>query len=286
MQHNYGVRLVCIARCKDEINFIDRWYKSLPFVDVFCVTDNGSTDGTYEYLKSRHNVILTRVEGFDEGRDFQILLKMAKAHRPQWILKIDCDEVFEDDAIKNFSLLLDQSKYKSFLFRKIGFHYTVSDNRCAITREYRNGGLYLARNSNSLSIADRKIHVGGFLFAEKPALSNFRVEHYCVQSAADAEQRFSSYSCADPDRKYQVKKSINTRKYVFVEDTAEGKIKALEDYGVDCFHVADGHANVLKANFGWALSRQAMKSCFFILIRTFGLRSLFLMYKERKKRNR
>ena len=40
------------------------------------------------------NDTLGTVEGFDEGRDFQILLKMAKAHAPEWIMKIDCDEIY------------------------------------------------------------------------------------------------------------------------------------------------------------------------------------------------
>ena len=110
----FKVKTVCIARCKNEIVNIERWIESLPFIDLFCITDNGSTDGTYEYLKKIDNVLVTRVEGFDEGRDFQILLNMAKAHQPEWILKIDCDEFFMDEIRNKINSLLNQKEYPGF----------------------------------------------------------------------------------------------------------------------------------------------------------------------------
>ena len=44
---------ICIyAICKNEIKFIDRWYDSVKGVDYVCVLDTGSTDGSFEKLKT------------------------------------------------------------------------------------------------------------------------------------------------------------------------------------------------------------------------------------------
>jgi len=95
-------KLICILRVKDEIDIIKKWIENKLFVDIFCVVDNGSTDGTYEYLKSLNNVAITRTFGFNEGRDCNLVLELAKAHNPEWILKLDADEFFEDKAVKVF----------------------------------------------------------------------------------------------------------------------------------------------------------------------------------------
>ena len=37
--------------CKNELKHIDNWLKELIKLDVICVLDTGSTDGTWEYLQ-------------------------------------------------------------------------------------------------------------------------------------------------------------------------------------------------------------------------------------------
>lgn len=284
MAHHYRPRLVCIARCKNEIHIIKRWYESLPFVDLFCMTDNNSTDGTYEYLKSLDNVLVTRVEGFDEGRDFQILMKMAKAHDPEWILKIDCDEIFEDKAIENFDILLTQTKYDSFLFRKIGFHYRIGEEKCGISRDYRNGGIYLAKNSKDLSIANRKIHVGGFLFHRKLAISNFRIKHYWITSKNDAYQRYETYSNADPNRNYKLRDIADESNFVPVEMTEKCSCKPLCMYGLDCFYAEDGDICIIKPKHNKIYFQRLFKKFIIKLILIFKIKSYFLREKSIMKK--
>jgi glycosyltransferase involved in cell wall biosynthesis len=93
-------RLICIARCKNEIKIIDKWIHSLPFVDLFSIVDNGSTDGTFEYLLNNPKVKLQKSQGFHEGRDFDLALTEARKYNPQWLLKLDCDEFFEKKSSK------------------------------------------------------------------------------------------------------------------------------------------------------------------------------------------
>ena len=78
MAHFYNPRLVCITRCKNEIHIIKQWYESLPFVDLFCITDNNSTDGTYEYLKNLDNVLVTRVEDLMKEETFRFCYVKAR----------------------------------------------------------------------------------------------------------------------------------------------------------------------------------------------------------------
>lgn len=44
---------ICVyAICKNEIKFIDKWFSSVKEADYICVLDTGSTDGSFEKLKS------------------------------------------------------------------------------------------------------------------------------------------------------------------------------------------------------------------------------------------
>ena len=45
---------ICVyAIAKNESKFIDRWYNSVKEADYICVLDTGSTDDTFEKLKSK-----------------------------------------------------------------------------------------------------------------------------------------------------------------------------------------------------------------------------------------
>jgi len=142
--------LVCIARCKDEIHIIKEWVESMPFVDLFCIVDNGSTDGTLEYLKSINNVVVVQTRGLHEGRDCSLALNVALAHNPKWVLKMDCDEIFDDNAKKNFHKILRQNKFDSFFFRMYTFDYRLK----SFFRNYINAlkGLFFINMSSNKSI--------------------------------------------------------------------------------------------------------------------------------------
>jgi len=76
-----------MLRAKDWILFIEKWLGRMEnLVDKIVIVDNGSTDGTYEIIKSHPKVtMLEQTEGFHEGRDRIMLLKMAKSRNPDWL---------------------------------------------------------------------------------------------------------------------------------------------------------------------------------------------------------
>ncbi len=55
---------ICVyAIAKNEIKFVERWFNSVKEADYVCVLDTGSTDGTYEKLKSLG--VITKQKKYD-----------------------------------------------------------------------------------------------------------------------------------------------------------------------------------------------------------------------------
>ena len=101
------VNKICIyAICKNEIKFVDKWLDSMSEADYIVVLDTGSTDGTYEKLKSDPRV--TRVEQkkikpwrFDKARNASLKLVPDDANI---LFCTDLDELLEPgwgDLIRN-----------------------------------------------------------------------------------------------------------------------------------------------------------------------------------------
>lgn len=89
------MKKICVyAIAKNEIKFIERWYNSVKEADYICVLDTGSTDGTFEKLKSL-NIITKQVTyktfRFDVARNDSLLLIPKDT---DICVCIDLDEVF------------------------------------------------------------------------------------------------------------------------------------------------------------------------------------------------
>lgn len=238
MTNFYRPKLICIARCKNEIENIRDWYNSLPFVDVFLITDNGSTDGTYEFLRTLDNVIVTRVEGFHEGRDFQILLQMARSHAPEWIMKLDCDEFFEGDAVTYFPDILDQKKYDSVFFRKVALKSEEGDKTCYLTRDYFTPAIYLARLARRVWIRNNRIHVGGLRGFKNPGLSPLLVKHNHFGSRKKQKQKYETYIAVDLENKNKYEYLLNgeiNKKASSLASAREGRYADMTLCGLDVF---------------------------------------------------
>ena len=65
------------------------------------------------------------------------------------------------------------------------------------------------------------------------AISNFRIKHYWITSKNDANQRYETYSNADPNRNYKLRDKADEENYVPVEKTGKCFYKHLCTYGLD-----------------------------------------------------
>ena len=112
------MKIALIARCKNEMNNLKEWLINKNFCNLIFITDNESTDGSFEFLKKQENVVVTPVKGFDEGRDFQILLSKAREHKVDWVFKFDCDEFVGEDFETQLNYVLNQTDYDCIRMKK------------------------------------------------------------------------------------------------------------------------------------------------------------------------
>ena len=115
-------RLVAIYRVKNcEAMLKESLDATARFADAIVVLDDGSTDGTGA-LCERHPAV-TRYERqdlpFQERRDRNRLLAMASELRPDWVIAIDADEVFEMDRARVERLMHLNDPH----VRVLGFHW-------------------------------------------------------------------------------------------------------------------------------------------------------------------
>jgi glycosyltransferase involved in cell wall biosynthesis len=117
-------KLVVMLRVKDGIFFVHEWLACFErLVDEIVVLDNGSTDGTYEVLKAHPKVVdIIKTEGYNEGRDKNLLYEHLRKRNPDWCLWLDVDELFEPQLTRqHFDKLMNNKFVNKYAFRR--FHF-------------------------------------------------------------------------------------------------------------------------------------------------------------------
>lgn len=117
-------KLVVMLRVKDGALFAGEWLQCFEkLADEIVLLDNGSTDGTYEILKAHPKVVdSARTEGYNEGRDKNILYAMMRKRSPDWCLWIDIDEIFETGVTRaDLDRLMSRSWVNQYGFRRYHF---------------------------------------------------------------------------------------------------------------------------------------------------------------------
>ena len=217
------MKLVCMIRVKNEEARLPEIFAEHTFVDEFVFVDNGSTDQTREMLEAEPRVVdIKDTEGYHEGRDKLLLLKMVYARDPDWILWLDADEIFEQRAKTDFRGLLEKNDVHGYKFRKYCFwkgrtYYRVDGPWGNFPR---NPGLRLVRAIPGLTMANRQLHNGTFLKFKGPIeVSSLRIKHYTVENMALAQQKYKQYRDLDPtpERRGGYKHLISERGIQLVE---------------------------------------------------------------------
>lgn len=97
------VRLLALVAVRDEMQYLPGFVANVaPQVDGIIALDDGSRDGSAEFLEASSSVIdLHRVAPdrpvWDETGNHRALVEAALHHRAEWILCLDADERLERD---------------------------------------------------------------------------------------------------------------------------------------------------------------------------------------------
>ena len=117
-------KFVIMLRVKDGVFFAEEWLNCFEkLADEIVVLDNGPTDGTLEILKKHPKVVdIIQTEGYNEGRDKNLLYQHVRLRNPDWCLWIDIDEIFEPQLTRaHFEKLMKNRFVNKFAFRR--FHF-------------------------------------------------------------------------------------------------------------------------------------------------------------------
>lgn len=117
--------LTAALRVKNEEANLPRCLANLEkFCDHIVAYDDGSTDRTLEILNDhplvRHVVSMDK-DFYHETHDRSIALALAALTKPDWILRIDPDEEFEERAVREVRNLLSIEGYKAWSLKRFNF---------------------------------------------------------------------------------------------------------------------------------------------------------------------
>lgn len=222
-----------LLRVKDSLIFINEWldrYKDI--ADEIVALDNGSTDGTLEILRTNPKVVqVLQTEGYNEGRDKNMLYDAARKRNPDWLLWLDADEILEPQVTrKDFDKMMNSKIVDRFAFRR--FHF--------IDRGHFAGSAYWLKYSSG---PDR------LLWREKPsgyfknvildspnvkgigglkAYTNIRLKHLGYINKALVDKKADTYRQIDPNNAVIQTMYIHDQKKVrWVDDRKSLQVKLL-----------------------------------------------------------
>ncbi|HBV88698.1 MAG TPA: glycosyl transferase family 2 [Desulfosporosinus sp.] len=135
MKKNY--RIACICQIYNELckENLERFVKYvLPAVDHLVVYDDGSTDGSYEYMLKQTPHVLrgTKNDFVNERSHKQLLLQEALKLNPDFILWLDADEVLTANAAEKLQEVCakcDENHYDAVNFHEINLWRSYSWQR-------------------------------------------------------------------------------------------------------------------------------------------------------------
>lgn len=112
-------KIVCICQIYNELRKgnLERFVHYLkPLVEDFVVYDDGSTDGSYEYLLKQTPYVIrgTKNDFVNERSHKQLLLQEALKLNPDFILWLDADEVLTANAAEKLQELCRECDEKQF----------------------------------------------------------------------------------------------------------------------------------------------------------------------------
>ena len=183
------------------------------YIDNAVILDDASDDDTVEVCKDAlKNIPLTIISNEQSGFDNEILLRkqlwqMTIDTKPDWILFLDADEIFEDKIIESINLIINQRYYDYYCFRLYDMwdesHYREDDYWQA-HKIYRP---FIIRYQPNFNYAwnEKALHCGRLpsnIFILNGECCEVRLKHLGWSTKKLREDKYKRYLELDPEGKY------------------------------------------------------------------------------------
>lgn len=179
------------------------------YVDEVLIVDDGSTDDSVavceRVLRSvPHTIVRLPQSSFhEEHRLRRMQWELARSRRPDWILCLDADELFEARMQQQMRALVDQDRFDAIAFRLYDFwdeHNYRDDSLWSAHRTFRP---FLVRALPTLGDTFRQMaqHCGRWpldITKLRTATSDLRLKHLGWSRAADRRAKYERYRRLDP----------------------------------------------------------------------------------------
>ncbi|HEX2251817.1 MAG TPA: hypothetical protein VHQ65_00955 [Thermoanaerobaculia bacterium] len=210
-------RILAMLAFRDEMRYLPDWFENVvPHVDGVVALDDGSTDGSGEYVAA-HPAVLEVVRRpprephvWEDAANHRLLVETGWRHRPDWLLGVDADERLEHDFRRRAEAEIDRAEHEGLTAYNLQVR-EVWDRPDRV----RVDGLWGRKVSPRLFLArrDHQFHEQRLHCYWAPLDSRLPdgrfpdadlfLYHLKMLHPADREARRDRYRALDPDRELQ-----------------------------------------------------------------------------------
>jgi hypothetical protein len=203
------VRLLAVLGVRDGMRFLPGFVANVgPQVDGIVALDDGSADGSAEYLGARPEVLeVIRVPAsrpeWDEMGNHRALVQAALRHGADWVLALDADERLERHFRRRAEPLMRQGPGGAFTVRLLDLWDSSQQVRVdGIWGRKRVARLFRARADHVYDTA--VLHGDKAPLQDRPyQAADLIVYHLGMLTGADRHARRRKYELADPEGRWQ-----------------------------------------------------------------------------------
>lgn len=182
-------------------------------VDGIVVVDDASTDETPEICRNHPGVLdyhrlPEQLFNSDEAALRSMLWDKTMEFKPEWVMAVDADEIFESDIIKEIPILTAQKRIDLFFFTTIHFWDNLFCYRVDGLWEpalSKTPCLYRLHKDIGYHWPNRKLHCGRFpveCYQHPLSVSNVPLLHLGYIRKQDQIDKSQRYLSIDPEGRY------------------------------------------------------------------------------------